>query len=128
MIPLHAGAPGKLLLAYLPEEVRDKILADTGLVALTARTITSRAELEAELAAIRERGWATSFGEHIEGVSCLSVPLRDADGQVVAALSILGPYLRLGEELLMSYLEVLQKEATEISRHLGILGSRGQSS
>ncbi|MBC7345844.1 MAG: IclR family transcriptional regulator [Clostridia bacterium] len=120
-VPLHAGAPGKLLLAYLPDEERERILDGIELEALTRRTITARQELEAELVAIRAQGWAASFGERIEGVSCLSVPVRDAHGEVVACLSILGPYMRLGEQLLMSYLGTLQEEADRISTHLGVV-------
>lgn len=120
-VPLHAGAPGKLLLAYLPDEERERILDGIELEALTRRTITARQELEAELVAIRAQGWAASFGERIEGVSCLSVPVRDAHGEVVACLSILGPYMRLGEQLLMSYLGTLQEEADRISTQLGVV-------
>lgn len=125
-VPLHAGAPGKLLLAYLPQEERQKVLDGIQLEALTARTITSRVELEKELENILARGWATSFGERIEGVSCLSVPVRDGQGEVVACLSILGPYSRLGEDLLLSYLDVLQAEAKQISAQLGVVATCGR--
>ncbi|MCR4419242.1 MAG: IclR family transcriptional regulator [Clostridia bacterium] len=120
-VPLHAGSPGKLLLAYLPSDERRRILDSLGLAPLTNRTITNRAALEQELDTIRSRGWAVSFGERIEGVSSLSVPVRDLGGRVVAALSILGPYTRLGRDKLLSYLAALQQEAEGIHAHLGVL-------
>jgi DNA-binding IclR family transcriptional regulator len=120
-VPLHAGAPGKLLLAYLPAPEQVEALKHTDFRPLTDKTITGEKQLLQELKIIRERGWATSYGERIEGVSCLAVPIVDRKTRVVASLSILGPYIRLQEEHLMGYLHVLQKAARGISSRLGIL-------
>lgn len=120
-VPLHAGAPGKLLLAYLSASERAKILSHIGFHSLTSKTITDEGQLLQELKVIRKQGWSTSFGEHIEGVSCLAVPIVNQQAKVIASLNILGPNTRLPEELLMGYLGVLREAARGISNHLGIL-------
>jgi len=118
-VPLHAGSPGKLLLAYMPPEELSAALEKIEMIALTSKTITDKEVLRRELEAIRERGWATSFGERIEGVSSLSVPIFAREGNVLASLNILGPYARLGEERLMAYLNLLREVACHISSRLG---------
>jgi IclR family transcriptional regulator, acetate operon repressor len=86
----HARANGKVLLAYAPDEVRDRYLDSHELKQLTPNTITSRAALERELAAIRRRGLAYDAEEFLLGVSCVAAPLR-RHGSVVAAIGILAP-------------------------------------
>lgn len=115
----YAGAGGKLLLAHMPSSTCAELLDSTHLESLTPNTITERDALLAELAEIRRRGYATSFGERIPGAACISVPVRRPDGEVVAALSILGPESRLGRERLLALLPDLQERADAISRQLG---------
>ena len=122
-VPLHAGAPGKLLLAHLSASERVGMLKHISLRPLTSKTITDMEQLLQELKLIQEQGWATSFGERIEGVSCLAVPVVNRQTRVVASLNILGPYIRLPEERLMSYLDVLKEAAHGISSRLGNLDS-----
>lgn len=50
----------------------------------------------AQLAAVRKRGWAESVNEREEGVCSISAPIRNASGQVIAAISISGPSGRMG--------------------------------
>jgi len=85
---LHAGAPGKLLLAYLPESTVKDIVEKNGLPRFTDRTITNYDVLAAELAEVREKGLAISRGEHIEYGCTISAPVRDFSGKVAAALSV----------------------------------------
>lgn len=120
-VHLHAGAPGKLLLAYLPAAEQAEALEHINLHPVTCKTITDKELLLQELKVIREQGWATSFGERIEGVSCLALPVFDRQMRVVASLSILGPYIRLPKEQLMSHLNVMKETADGISSRLGIL-------
>lgn len=118
-VPLHAGSPGKLLMAYMPQQELEEVIKHIELAALTQKTITDRENLLEELKQIRERGWATSFGERIDGGSSLSVPIWNNRREVVASLNILAPYSRVGEEKIMSYLPALKECAREISSRLG---------
>jgi DNA-binding IclR family transcriptional regulator len=117
-VPLYAGSPGKLLLAYLHPAELEEVLNQIELIALTKRTITDKQKFLKELELIRKRGWATSFGERIEGVSSLSVPVTDRGNKVVASINILGPFIRVGEERLMGYLDMLKEVGCEISNRL----------
>lgn len=84
----YCSGIGKVLLAFLPDAEREAYLATGPFVALTARTITDADALRAELAAVRDRGYALDDGEVAEGLCCIAVPIIGADGRVPAAISI----------------------------------------
>jgi DNA-binding IclR family transcriptional regulator len=92
--PLYAGSSGKGLLAFLPESEIERILERVELHGFTQQTITSRADLQRELHETRARGYAESAGELDDGVSAVGVPLFDADGNVVAGLTLVCPTVR----------------------------------
>jgi IclR family acetate operon transcriptional repressor len=89
----HARATGKLLLAYAGAELRAAYLAAHPPERVTAATITDPGALDAELAAIRERGYSEDREEFAEGVSCVSAPLL-VDGAVAAAFTVSAPSQR----------------------------------
>lgn len=86
--PAFATSMGRVLLAALPEEQLDAYLADTDLDALTPHGIADKAALRAELTEIADRGWALVDQELEPGLRSLAAPIRDRDGQVVAALNL----------------------------------------
>lgn len=83
----YCSAIGKVLLAYLPNPARQSYLASGPFVALTPRTIVDPERLAAELTLVRAQGFAQDVGEILEGLACISVPIRNHDGQVIAAIS-----------------------------------------
>lgn len=95
--PLHSGAPGKVMLAWLPEEELEAVLREIPLPRVTQYTITSRAEFAEHLKLVRERGYAMDLGETVEGHHCLGAPVFDADNRPVASLWITALTPRLGE-------------------------------
>lgn len=120
-IPLHQGAPGKVLLAYLPEDQREAIL-DAPLDAANENTVTDADALRRELATVRGRGYALSYGERVGGIHTVAVPLRDHDGRVVAALSVTGPAMRMPRERLVAIAPIAQGAARDVSARLGYRG------
>lgn len=117
MLPLHAGGGPKALLAFAPPDVRAQVLA-APLAPLTQHTLTTAVELDRELTATRERGYAVSDQDVAVGVAALGVPVFDDTGEVRAALSLSGlaPAIlpdceRLGR--------LLMATATEVSASLG---------
>jgi DNA-binding IclR family transcriptional regulator len=93
LLPLHATALGKVLLAYdagLAAEV-----AGAPLEAYTRRTLTSPAALRGALTKVREQGWAAEAEEHVSGQSAIAAPIRGYGGFVVGAISIAGSSDRL---------------------------------
>ncbi len=92
-MPLHASATGKVLLAALSDDEVCEIYPDEQLPEQSEKTIRSRTALLAELAEVRDRGYAYNHDELYDGVSAAAVPVRLGD-EVVAALSIAGPTAR----------------------------------
>jgi DNA-binding IclR family transcriptional regulator len=111
---------GKLLLAYAdPERIRSHY-DRAGFVRFTNTTITDLENLLAELATIRVQGYALDRGEHEPDVRCIAVPIQDAQGKVIAALSIAGPASRMEPlESNQNHIERIVQAATEISARLG---------
>jgi DNA-binding IclR family transcriptional regulator len=115
--PLYAGASNKLLLAYLPTEKTDEIIAK-GLKQLTPDTITDPDRLREDLAKIQSQGWVFSVGELTPGVAAIATPLRDSNREVIAALSIGGLATRFGENRLQTLIDITCQAAEEISHQL----------
>ena len=89
--PLHCTGMGKALLATLPAEEREAILARLGYPRFTPFTAGSADELRPMLERVQERGYAVEREELAFGRACLAAAIRDASGAVVAATSISGP-------------------------------------
>ncbi len=123
VLPLHAGSPGKLLMAYLPPEEIEKAVTESGLRRFTSMTITDRSQLVQELAAVRQRGYAVSSGEHSPGIASISCPIANQEGRVIAAINISGPSVRLTESKALEYLPQLRESTLAISRQLGFRGN-----
>jgi IclR family transcriptional regulator, acetate operon repressor len=117
-IPLHLGAPGKLLLAYLPERDRYEVLARP-LVRATPMTLTDPDQVAATLAEIRGRGYSVSLGERVDGIRSVAAPIREHSGRVIASLSVSGPERRMPQERLHVIAAQARDCATEVSRNLG---------
>lgn len=84
----YCSGMGKVLLAHLTDTERAAYLAGGPFVPLTARTITDPAKLAEELAKVRANGFAIDDGEIDDSLFCMAVPLRNAVGEVLAAISV----------------------------------------
>lgn len=115
--PMHSTSPGKLLLAYAPDDVVSAVAR--GLAKFTPRTIADRAQLDAELARIRQQGFATVRAEWHEDVAGISAPIRRSGGTVAAALSVSGPVMRFKPTQIKAHLPRLLAAVQEISTRLG---------
>lgn len=89
--PLHITAVGKIFLAEGSDEEARAYARRTGLPSFTPNTLASVDALLAELAKIRRRGYAFDDEEAEKGVSCIGAGIRDAEGHLVAGLSISAP-------------------------------------
>lgn len=117
--PIHATSSGKVFLASLPATERDRILDELGMPAVTNQTITSRQELEDQLAAVAESGYATVHGELEDGLNGIAVPVRGHRGTVIGALSISGPSFRFEPEEQPGLIEELKQAGRKISGNMG---------
>ncbi len=87
-VRLHCTAVGKCILAHLPPDELHGIIAVHGLPALTPATITDRARLDAELAVVRQRGYAVDDEENEPTIRCVAAPLFSPEGLPVGAVSV----------------------------------------
>lgn len=116
--PVYATALGKAILAHLPEdEWRDHLPAR--LSRRTARTLTSFPALREELLETRARGYSRDRGENEEGARCVGAPIFDQSEQVVAALSVSAPAVRMDDRLEREVAGAVALAAQGISRRLG---------
>lgn len=92
--PVHAGAAGLAVLAFLPPEERQEIVVRVGLKPVTKNTITVPVELERELGQIRRQGYALARGQRIPGSVGIAAPIWGPEGRVVASLGLTVPEQR----------------------------------
>jgi DNA-binding IclR family transcriptional regulator len=122
LTPLHATSSGKVLLAHVPARQRAALIAEAGLKKVTPHTIATKTKLEKDLAEARERGYAWALEELEIGLHAMAAPIRNREGDVIAAVSASGPSYRFTEERLHELAPVLVKGAEEISHRMGHLG------
>lgn len=115
----HATGLGKILLADLSDEELETVVARRGLPSLTARSLTTIEELRANLAIVRERGYAIDEEEVVEGLACIAAPILNDRGRVAAAVSISGQSHEFEEPNRSRYIQAVQEAAAGISQRLG---------
>jgi len=97
--PLHCLAAGKAILAEYPDPVVRDILDSQDMEAQTDNTITEVDAFMAELAQVREDGYAFNDCENVEGIRAIGVPAHGPGGTVVGSFSISGPQHSMTEEM-----------------------------
>ncbi len=117
-LPLHAPAVGKTLLAFQPEEERNKIVSSIDLTRFTPHTIIDRGKLIQELNLINDRGYAVDNEEVFLGTTCIAAPIFSSFKKIVAALGITGDTKRINQNK-PTLIELVQHEALNVSFQLG---------
>lgn len=116
--PIYASAAGKAILAHLPDRRREAVFEDIDFTQVGPNTITDPSELDEELAAIRERGYALNFEESTKGVHAIGTVVQ-ANGEIIGALSVSGPATRLQDDQLRSELPgVVRAASNELELHI----------
>jgi DNA-binding IclR family transcriptional regulator len=113
-VDYHCTANGKVFLAFGAAEIPPGPLAR-----LTTDTVVDRAALEDGLERVRRDGYATAADELEDGLSALAAPVRGPTGEVIAALGISGPTLRLTGPRVAELAPILVREATALEGRLG---------
>jgi DNA-binding IclR family transcriptional regulator len=118
-LPLHAGASQKALLAWMRDDDIEAVMRQ-GLEKFCDNTITEPEELRTELQTIRKRGWATSYEETNLGLWGIAITLLEGNNEVVAAVGLAGPRIRLPKTRIPEVLETLREGTDEIARSLAL--------
>lgn len=120
---LHWAGTGKAILAFSPEPILTEILKMIPENAATGRTIRKPEELISQIDRIRENGFAYSYSERIEGGASISAPVLDHNGIAKAAISIIGPEVRiqkLDRDLVGSRLMEIASQLSRIYQGFGV--------
>lgn len=115
---LYAGAAGKVLLAFAPPEISDKVVKKGFLKKLTPTTISDPRQLAEELAQIRRKGYAVSRSERAADVWSAAAPVFGAGGKSLCAVGITGPSYRIPRRAQAAYVKLVVAQAREMSRRL----------
>lgn len=113
---LHNNAPGKLLLAHMPDSQREEAISKITLTSDTPRTITSKAKLRIECQKILTRGYSIDHAEGNEGIHCIAAPIIDGCDGVVGAIWISGPAKRMPKSSFSDFGVQVMDAAREVSR------------
>jgi IclR family acetate operon transcriptional repressor len=121
VLPMHTTASGKMFLAHWSNGAVSKLLSSRGLSQRTALSIVDEAVLTAQLAQIRNCGFAIDDQENSLGMRCVAVPVLDRQGEVRASLSITGTVARLPVERFPRLQRSLSVAAARITSDIGRL-------
>lgn len=116
---LHCSAPGKAIMAYLPNTVRERYLSYMEFTRYNGRTITTREAYLDELENVRKLGYALDNEEELNGVICVGAPIFNYTGYPCGAIWISGPKDRLSKEAIRQSAKSIQAVARRISAELG---------
>jgi DNA-binding IclR family transcriptional regulator len=118
-VPLHATSQGKVILAFLPPGVGERIIDQLELPRYTPSTITTAAELHEVMFDVRRDGYAVNLEERDVGVRSVAAPVLDRAGNVVASVCVGGPIFRVSEADLRGRLaDLVSATAERISAEL----------
>ncbi|MEO0447270.1 MAG: IclR family transcriptional regulator [Verrucomicrobiota bacterium] len=117
-VPLYSCAPGKAILAWLPDSAYEEWLGAVKLKRFTPTTLATKAALKADLIETRARGYAVDRSEGLEGIRCVAAPILDAYDEPVGAVTMMAPVFRLAEEEFPRLGALSEEAARMIERRL----------
>ena len=120
VMPMHAGAAGKVFLAFDPE-ARGAIV-ESPLTKFTPTTPGNLADLDRQAEETRKHGFASAFGERHSDVGSISAPVFDHAGQLAGALGLGFPTQRVGPADVGTLGPIVAKAARSASEALGYTG------
>jgi len=115
--PAYCSSTGKAMLAYLPDETVDRV--SRNLKRFTENTVRTPAQLRADLALIRERGYSETSGEYRAGVLGYSTAIRSPSGEVIGAIGVAGPEERMRQRDVSQTIQAVIEAGRRIEADLG---------
>jgi len=119
IMPMHASAAGKVVLAFLPRKDQDRILQGLELDSYTPHTIRSLGVLRKELEAIRKTGVATNQQEFHNGITALAAPIFNNEGRPAGSIALVGTSIDLDAAQLDEYAPLFIEAAAGITERIG---------
>jgi len=116
---VHATSVGKALVAHIPQERLEKILAERSMEKRTSKTITTLPRLLKDLEKVRQQGYAVDDEENNMGARCVGAPVFNQDGAIEASIGLSGTTNQVNPETMPRILEALKDAARHISMGMG---------
>ncbi|MEN4921747.1 IclR family transcriptional regulator [Achromobacter spanius] len=113
-VPLHCSASGKLFLAYMRRETRQRLLAAATLPRYTPNTLCDVDVLEEELRVIKKEGASFDREEFLLGIVCMAVPILHGS-KAIAAVALHAPVARLSIDGARAWLPRMQEAARALA-------------
>ena len=117
--PAHATALGKVLVAFLPDEEKERVLGLLSFQALTPHSISNMVQFQEELELVRRRGYAVDNEESVLGARCVGAPILGPQREALAAISVAGPSTRISQDKIPLFARAVTESAQKISASLG---------
>jgi DNA-binding IclR family transcriptional regulator len=118
-ISLHCSAPGKAMLAFLPESECENIIMNMPFKKFNSKTIIEPDMFRKELDVVRKCGYGLDQGEELTGIHCIGAPVFNKYGYPIAAIWTTGPADRLEKKQFEAVGMQIKKYAMIISERLG---------
>jgi IclR family transcriptional regulator, KDG regulon repressor len=118
-LPIHSTSVGKILLAYMPETEQDKVLGSHSLMKFTDSTVVDIKSIKENLELVKENGFSTDEGETYKDWNCISASIKNGNGDVIGAITLMDEKSRTSAEKLFQLSGYLKEKALFISRQLG---------
>lgn len=118
-LPLHCTCLGKIFLADLSEDERNKYFGQKLFQCYTGNTVMDIEKLRIELNAIKQTGVAYDNEEYAQGVLGVGAGIRNNEGKLVGAIAMLAPLARLSLAKIKDFTPIIKTCASEISSELG---------
>lgn len=113
--PLHCSSVGKCLLAFAPNQTREKMIAGIDFEIFTDKTISNKQQLLEEIENVRSKGYAMDEGELSSDIKCIAVPVIDDCGECAYSLGASGAVSRMTQEKINRILPFMLKAAKDIN-------------
>ena len=114
--PLHCSSVGKCLLAFASDVTRERMIANMGFEVFTEKTITTKEKLLAEIAKVRELGYAVDDQELSMDIRCVAVPVFDGHGKCLYSLGTSGAASVMTAEKIEKIVPLMQQAAKDIMK------------
>ncbi len=119
LINLHCSAPGKAILAAMPDNMRDFYIQKIDFIKYNERTITDTASYLSELDNVQKSGYALDQEEEMTGIMCIGSAILDHTGIPCGSIWLVGPKDRLDNDTIRKDAEIIKNVCLKISQELG---------
>jgi IclR family KDG regulon transcriptional repressor len=118
-LSLYSTGLGKIFLAYMSDKEFEEYTQRVTLKPRTPKTVTNIKDLKTQLKQIRRDGIAFEDEEHDLGIKTVSAPVRDWENNVAAAISVIGPSVRMTKGKMLKIAPIVKNYAYKISQAMG---------